>query len=130
MMGAADTAEATAGRLDALLAEVERCADPRLRFVAQELVRELMRFYGAALTRVTARLGPETTRRLAADDDLVAGVLALHDLHPDGVTAEALASPPAAAAPPDPDGRPLLPLTPVAPVRPLVAAAGTGGGRP
>ncbi|MBW5486596.1 hypothetical protein GPJ59_33305 [Streptomyces bambusae] len=49
---------------------------------AEELVRVLMDFYGAGLARVVAGLDEG---RLAAllDDELVGGLLALHDLHPE-----------------------------------------------
>jgi hypothetical protein len=109
----------TAARLDALLADVDACADPRLRALAHELVRTLMRFYGAGLDRVAALVPPATLRRLA-DDDLVGDLLALHDLHPDGVTPNPHDEAP--PGPPQPDGRRILPLT----VAPAVARAGAG----
>jgi hypothetical protein len=121
---AEEPGEQTAARLDALLAEVDACADPRLRALAQELVRTLMRFYGSGLDRVATLVSPATLRRLA-DDDLVGGLLALHDLHPDGITPDDGAGGPAAAGPPQPEGRRVLPLT-VAPVRPPAAAAAAG----
>lgn len=127
--GEPESGEQTAARLDALLAEVDACADPRLRALAQELVRTLMRFYGSGLDRVTTLVSPATLRQLA-DDDLVGGLLALHDLHPDGLTpddddAGDDAGGGAPAGPPQPEGRRVLPLT-VAPVRPPAAAAAAG----
>ena len=59
--------------------------DPRVRPVGEELVRLLLRFYGAgleqAVTIVRASGGDALVHRLAADP-LVGGLLALHDLHP------------------------------------------------
>ncbi|MGF1427180.1 thioredoxin [Kitasatospora sp. LaBMicrA B282] len=45
---------------------------------AEELVRTLMEFYGTGLARVAAQLPAE-----ALGDPLVAGLLTLHDLHPE-----------------------------------------------
>lgn len=74
-----------AGRIDAVLAEVQASAGPPARAAVEELVRELMRFYGAGLARIVetvhAGAGPDLVRRVASDP-LVGGLLALHDLHP------------------------------------------------
>ncbi|HEU5471486.1 MAG TPA: NifU family protein [Actinophytocola sp.] len=56
----------------------------RDREVAEELVRLLMEMYGEGLTRIVALLDshdPTLVHRLC-DDDLVSGLLVLHDLHP------------------------------------------------
>ncbi|GAA2251830.1 MULTISPECIES: thioredoxin [Kitasatospora] len=50
------------------------------------LVRELMAFYSAGLARLVELLPPGVLTPLL-DDRLVAGLLALHDLHPEDVTA-------------------------------------------
>lgn len=59
--------------------------DPSARTAGEELVRLLMRFYGAGLEQVVAisraATGDAAVHRLAADP-LVGGLLALHDLHP------------------------------------------------
>jgi hypothetical protein len=59
--------------------------DPRTRPVGEEVVRLLMRFYGAGLEQVVgiarAAGGDAMVHRLAADP-LVGALLALHDLHP------------------------------------------------
>jgi Fe-S cluster biogenesis protein NfuA len=59
--------------------------DSEAREVGEDLVRVLMRFYGAGLEQIVtvARLaaGDTLVHRLAADP-LVAALLALHDLHP------------------------------------------------
>jgi Fe-S cluster biogenesis protein NfuA len=119
-------AEAVAARVADLLGEVDAARDPRARELAYELVRTLMRFYGAGLARIVtlvvadgaadedgggpgvgggARAGRKADReidapggamgggdgrrgagagvlRRLADDELVGGLLALHDLHP------------------------------------------------
>ncbi|MQY10137.1 hypothetical protein SRB5_02430 [Streptomyces sp. RB5] len=56
-------------------------ASPQVGGQAEELIRLLMRLYGAGLARVTALLAPEDVARLAADD-LVGSLFILHDLHP------------------------------------------------
>lgn len=56
-------------------------SSPQVGDQAEELVRLLMRLYGAGLARITALLTPEDVARLAADD-LVGSLLILHDLHP------------------------------------------------
>jgi hypothetical protein len=59
--------------------------DPRVRPAGEEVVRLLMRFYGAGLEQVMtvagAAGGDALVHRLAADP-LVGSLLALHDLHP------------------------------------------------
>ncbi|MGI8517903.1 MAG: NifU family protein [Acidimicrobiia bacterium] len=49
---------------------------------AEELVGLLMRMYGDGLNRLLDLLEPDDIRRLARDQ-VVAGLLVLHDLHPD-----------------------------------------------
>ncbi|GAY15028.1 NifU family protein [Mycobacterium sp. shizuoka-1] len=51
---------------------------------AEQLVRELVDLYGAALTRVVELVDGATAERLAADD-LVASLLLVHGLHPHNV---------------------------------------------
>ncbi|GAA1084238.1 hypothetical protein [Kitasatospora arboriphila] len=82
------TAE-TAGRrvqevLDRLAGEEDGAAVP----AAEDLVRELMAFYGEGLARIVALLGADGTAPLPAallDDQVVSGLLVLHDLHPENV---------------------------------------------
>ncbi|MYR44567.1 hypothetical protein [Streptomyces sp. SID5910] len=97
MTGAHGTAERgavsaeAAGRsveevLDRLTASGDRAASE----AAEELVRVLMEFYGAGLARVVELVGRAPAgKALAAlgDDELVASLLVLHGLHPDGVVA-------------------------------------------
>jgi len=78
---------AAGDRIEILMGELA-AASPAVRGKAEELVRLLMRLYGAGLERILtavddagqAAAGP-IFARLAADD-LVASLLVLHDLHP------------------------------------------------
>ena len=74
-----------ARRIEELLDKITAEAGPGVAFDAEELVRVLMRFYGAGLEQVVsiirAGAGDAMVHRLSADP-LVAGLLALHDLHP------------------------------------------------
>ena len=81
----------TSERIERLLADLAANADPRIADRAGELVRLLLELYGAALARVmdiagSEAPGPSLAGRLA-DDELVASLLIVHDLHPLG-TAE------------------------------------------
>ncbi|WP_290050588.1 NifU family protein [Amycolatopsis solani] len=49
--------------------------------LAEDLVHTLLEFYGAGLARIVELAGPPLLDRLA-EDDLVRGLLVLHDLHP------------------------------------------------
>jgi len=76
----------TSERLEALLADFGSSADPRLADAAEELVRLLMQLYGAGLRRIMEITalpdnGAPFPERLA-DDELIASLLVLHDLHP------------------------------------------------
>ncbi len=85
---------AVAERIDALVRDFAASPDPAARQNAQELVRLLMRLYGAGLARIVHVLeldgrdaeGP--AGRIMATllaDDLIASLLVLHDLHPEDV---------------------------------------------
>lgn len=81
-----------AGRVERLLGRLEDLADPEARGLAEELVRAVCDLYGAGLARVvrlTARSAGTPGQHLTcgcldalAEDELVGGLLALHDLHP------------------------------------------------
>lgn len=58
--------------------------DPRAAERAEDLVAAVLSLYGEGLTRVVSLAGDDVVRRLL-DDDLVAGLLLLHGLHPDDV---------------------------------------------
>ncbi|HEY4419212.1 MAG TPA: hypothetical protein VGN22_06835 [Pseudonocardia sp.] len=74
-----------ARRIEELLEGITADGGPAVGHAAEELVRVLMRFYGAGLEQmvsiVRAGAGDTIVHRMAADP-LVAGLLALHDLHP------------------------------------------------
>jgi Fe-S cluster biogenesis protein NfuA/nitrite reductase/ring-hydroxylating ferredoxin subunit len=74
-------------RIDTLLDEVERRTEPDVAARVEDLVRAVVSLYGAGLGRLVGRLmerpdGEEVLRDLLTDD-LVAGLMLLHDLHPD-----------------------------------------------
>jgi hypothetical protein len=79
-------AEAAGREVEALLDRLDEACGPDARAVGGELVRALMRFYGAGLARVLqlvagpAGAGP---REALLADSRVAGLLTLHDLHPE-----------------------------------------------
>lgn len=75
-------------RVAAILAEIEQEQDTAARDKAEELVRLLMELYGAGiehLLRAFDRSEGDRARldALIADDELISGLLALHDLHPE-----------------------------------------------
>ncbi|WP_371477163.1 hypothetical protein [Kitasatospora sp. NBC_00315] len=97
------SAEQTGRRVEEVLERLAATGDQAVCAAAEELVRALMDFYGAGLARTMALLtesagagSPALTRLL--DDELVTGLLVLHDLHPQPVAARierALAAVPA-----------------------------------
>ncbi|WP_042380528.1 hypothetical protein [Streptacidiphilus melanogenes] len=92
MTGAVDTkapnAQQTAARVEELLDRLA-AKDPAAAATAEELVRALMEFYGAGLARVVGLLSGRSGTPLTAllDDEVTAGLLVLHELHPDDVAA-------------------------------------------
>jgi Fe-S cluster biogenesis protein NfuA len=84
-MGEAYDVQAAGDRVEALLTELGGLADATAVASAEELVRTLVELYGAGLDRimeiVTETGSAETLHRLTADD-LVSGLLVVHDLHP------------------------------------------------
>jgi Fe-S cluster biogenesis protein NfuA/nitrite reductase/ring-hydroxylating ferredoxin subunit len=76
------------GRIEALLEEIESFPDPDLRAKVTEIVQGLLNLYGEGLTRILALVeqngGPAGENILDAlvEDELVAHLLLLHDLHP------------------------------------------------
>ncbi|MFE7122758.1 NifU family protein [Streptomyces sp. NPDC057617] len=85
---AATAGEQRAGeRVDALLDELSRAMGPSGRALADELVRAVVEFYGTGLARAVELLrdpleGADPLALLGGDE-LVGGLLILHDLHPD-----------------------------------------------
>jgi Fe-S cluster biogenesis protein NfuA/nitrite reductase/ring-hydroxylating ferredoxin subunit len=70
--------EETIGRVEALLEEVEALPDPHAREKAMEMVQALLDLYGEGLARIMATVDGAAV----AEDELVAHLLFLHDLHP------------------------------------------------
>lgn len=86
--GMAGNLRAVGDRIEGLLAELRTITDVRARETAEELVRSLLELYGGGLERMMEIVyespsGGELFGRFAADD-LVASLLLLHDLHPEG----------------------------------------------
>jgi Fe-S cluster biogenesis protein NfuA len=78
------------GRIEALLDQLAAAGgDPKVSQAGEELVAAVLHLYGEGLTRVVAALGTlpngDAAVRCIADDELVANLLLLHDLHPDDV---------------------------------------------
>ncbi|HVL84941.1 MAG TPA: NifU family protein [Pseudonocardia sp.] len=84
-MSAAHDPQVLAERIDALLDDIDARAGQPARAAAEELVRQLMLFYGAGLAQIVetirAGAGPDLVHRIAANP-LVGSLLAVHDLHP------------------------------------------------
>lgn len=82
------SAEAAGRRVEEVLDRLAASGDRAACEAAEELVRVLMQFYGAGLARVVELLERHTdapaggTLAALLDDDLVASLLVLHDLHP------------------------------------------------
>jgi Fe-S cluster biogenesis protein NfuA len=74
-------------RVDSLIRDVERSADPEARARTQELLQTVIELHGAAVERILDKLAESGAPGLAvidalAGDDLVGGILVLHGLHP------------------------------------------------
>jgi hypothetical protein len=74
-------AHEAADRVERLLAQLRSGPDPRAAVVAEDLVRCLVRLYGAALERMVEIGGPRLRHEWCADP-LVESLLLVHDLHP------------------------------------------------
>ncbi|MFD3696157.1 hypothetical protein ACFWUZ_08335 [Streptomyces sp. NPDC058646] len=83
-MSAAADAQRAGRRVEEVLERLAAGGDRQACEAAEELVRVLMEFYGAGLARILERLGEGSVRPLL-DDELVASLLSLHDLHPEDV---------------------------------------------
>lgn len=74
-------------RIEALVKKLEESSDPELHATAMELLQSVMELHGAALDRMLQILSENAHCDLAAgkflQDDLVASLLLLHNLHPD-----------------------------------------------
>lgn len=76
-----DNTRAAGARVEQLLAQLRSGPDPRAAAVAEDLVRCLVRLYGAGLERIVQIVGAERAADLCADP-LVESLLLVHDLHP------------------------------------------------
>jgi Fe-S cluster biogenesis protein NfuA/nitrite reductase/ring-hydroxylating ferredoxin subunit len=83
--------QAVGERVEALLAEFASASDPATAGRAEELVGLLVEFYGAGLARILELLDEQAVAPLLADK-AVAGLLVLHDLHPQGTEERVLAA--------------------------------------
>lgn len=72
--------------MERILAELETTDDPAVSARVEELVRTLVEFYGACLSRIMEIVAASGDAaglvRELGDDELVGGVLVVHDLHP------------------------------------------------
>jgi Fe-S cluster biogenesis protein NfuA/nitrite reductase/ring-hydroxylating ferredoxin subunit len=83
--------QAVGERVEALLAQFAATSDPATAGRAEELVGLLVEFYGAGLARILELLDEQTITPLLADK-MVAGLLVLHDLHPQSTEERVLAA--------------------------------------
>jgi Fe-S cluster biogenesis protein NfuA/nitrite reductase/ring-hydroxylating ferredoxin subunit len=72
---------AVGSRVEELLGRLRSGGDPATAETAEEVVRLVVELYGAGLERVVELAGPEALERFV-EDELVASLLVLHDLHP------------------------------------------------
>ncbi|WP_406213996.1 hypothetical protein [Streptomyces canus] len=84
-MSAVSSTEQTGRRVEEVLDRLAESGDTAAAAAAEELVRSLMDFYGAGLARILHLLSgaPGEAAARLLDDDLVASLLVLHDLHPE-----------------------------------------------
>jgi Fe-S cluster biogenesis protein NfuA/nitrite reductase/ring-hydroxylating ferredoxin subunit len=83
--------QAVGERVEAMLAEFASASDPASAARAEELVGLLVDFYGAGLARIMELLDEQAAAPLLADK-AVAGLLVLHDLHPQTTEERVLAA--------------------------------------
>lgn len=83
------TAEAVGRRVEEVLDRLTTAGTPAAVAAAEELVRVLMDFYGQGLARIVALLSADGGAGLGPllDDEVLAGLLVLHELHPEDTAA-------------------------------------------
>jgi Fe-S cluster biogenesis protein NfuA/nitrite reductase/ring-hydroxylating ferredoxin subunit len=69
-------------RVQELTGRLEDLEDPACRELAEELTGAVVQMYGAGLERIVELIDDEGTRDRLAQDELVAGLLMIHDLYP------------------------------------------------
>jgi Fe-S cluster biogenesis protein NfuA/nitrite reductase/ring-hydroxylating ferredoxin subunit/phenylpyruvate tautomerase PptA (4-oxalocrotonate tautomerase family) len=69
-------------RVQELTGRLEDLDDPACRNLAEELTAAVVQMYGAGLERIVELIEDDETRDRLAGDELVAGLLMIHDLYP------------------------------------------------
>jgi Fe-S cluster biogenesis protein NfuA/nitrite reductase/ring-hydroxylating ferredoxin subunit len=69
-------------RVQELTGRLEHLDDPACRELAEELTGAVVQMYGAGLERIVELIEDEETRDRLAGDELVGGLLMIHDLFP------------------------------------------------
>ncbi len=75
-------AEQLIARVQELTGRLEDLEDGECRSLAEELTGAVVQMYGAGLERIVELIEDEETRDRLAGDELVAGLLMIHDLYP------------------------------------------------
>jgi Fe-S cluster biogenesis protein NfuA/nitrite reductase/ring-hydroxylating ferredoxin subunit len=75
-------AEQLIARVQELTGRLEDLEDDSCRELAEELTGAVVQMYGAGLERIVELIQDEETRDRLASDELVAGLLMIHDLYP------------------------------------------------
>jgi Fe-S cluster biogenesis protein NfuA/nitrite reductase/ring-hydroxylating ferredoxin subunit/phenylpyruvate tautomerase PptA (4-oxalocrotonate tautomerase family) len=75
-------AEQLIARVQELTGRLEHLEDAECRELAEELTGAVVQMYGAGLERILELIEDEETRDRLAADELVAGLLMIHDLYP------------------------------------------------
>jgi Fe-S cluster biogenesis protein NfuA/nitrite reductase/ring-hydroxylating ferredoxin subunit len=75
-------AEQLIARVQELTGRLEDVEDDRCRELAEELTGAVVQMYGAGLERIVELIDDQETRDRLASDELVAGLLMIHDLYP------------------------------------------------
>jgi Fe-S cluster biogenesis protein NfuA len=86
-MAAPQNLRASGDRIEQLVDELRTGSDPRTYERVEELVRLVSELYGAGLTRVVELAGASSPSLVGAlvEDPIVASLLLVHGLHPDGL---------------------------------------------
>ncbi len=83
-------------RIEQLAAKLEQAADPELHATAMELLQCVMDLHGAGLDRVMQLISKtedaDPLIRKLLDDNLVSGLLLLHNLHPEDLETRVLSA--------------------------------------
>jgi len=75
-------AEQLIARVQELTGRLEDLDDPACRDLTEELTAAVVQMYGAGLERIVELIEDDETRDRLAADELVAGLLMIHDLYP------------------------------------------------